>query len=282
MTRQDTFHHFDTPDGLTLAYSDTGEGIPLLCLAGLTRNMDDFETVLGFADRARIIRLDSRGRGRSEFDPEWKNYNVLQEANDALALLDHLGIERTAILGTSRGGLIAMTLAVGHKERLLGVILNDIGPMIEPNGLAYIFGYLGNRPDFKDFDDAAETLTTTMAERFPGVSQAAWRVYARRIWRQAEDGLDLRYDPHLRTAVLEQSASDAMPDLWPVYEALNGLPLALLRGANSDLLSAETAAKMKERHPELDVTVIPDRGHVPFLDEPQSQAAIARFLGRLA
>ena len=281
MTLQDSIRHFTTPDGLTLAYSDIGGGTPLLCLAGLTRNMDDFEPVLGFADRARIIRLDSRGRGRSDFDPEWRNYNVLQEANDALALLDHLGIERTAILGTSRGGLIAMTLAVGHKERLLGVMLNDIGPMIEPNGLAYIFGYLGNRPDFKDFDDAAEKLANRMAERFPGVSRDAWATYARRIWRQAEDGLDLRYDPHLRTAVLEQSASDAMPDLWPLYQALEGLPLALLRGGNSDLLSAETAEKMREMHPELEVTVIPDRGHVPFLDEPESQAAIAAFLDRV-
>lgn len=282
MTLQDSIRHFATPDGLTLAYSDIGSGVPLLCLAGLTRNMDDFEPVLSFADRARIIRLDSRGRGRSDFDPEWRNYNVLQESNDALALLDHLGIEKTAILGTSRGGLIAMTLAVGHKERLLGVMLNDIGPMIEPAGLAYIFGYLGNRPDFKDFDDAAEKLSKTMAERFSGVPRETWKVFARRVWRQAEDGLDLRYDPHLRTAVLEQSASDTMPDLWPVYRALEGLPLALLRGGNSDLLSAETASKMKEMHPELEVTVIPGRGHVPFLDEPESQAAIASFLDRLS
>ncbi|MEM8629975.1 MAG: alpha/beta hydrolase [Pseudomonadota bacterium] len=270
---------FQTADGLTLHFTDDGAGLPLLCLAGLSRNTRDFEPVVArFAESARVICLDSRGRGASDFDPDYHNYNVLQESLDALALLDHLGIEKAAILGTSRGGLIAMTLAVGHKDRLRGVFLNDIGPLIEPAGLAHIFTYLGNRPQFSDYDDAAEKLEVAMAARFPGVSRAAWRVYAERIWREVEDGLDLRYDPNLRRASLEQSAGDQMPNLWPLYDALQDLPIALLRGANSDLLSAETARKMIERHPGVLYAEVPDRGHVPFLDEPQSIALIEDFL----
>ena len=127
---------FKTADGLRLAYDDTGSGTPLLCLAGLTRNRSDFDFVRrDFRDRARIIRLDSRGRGESDFDDDWRNYSVVQEALDALALLDHLGLEKTAILGTSRGGLIAMTLAPQHRDRLLGICLNDIGPALDPAGL---------------------------------------------------------------------------------------------------------------------------------------------------
>ena len=128
--------NFTTADGLTLAYDDQGAGVPLLCLAGLTRNMDDFEPVLEtFGDRARIIRLDSRGRGASDFAEDVMTYSVVQEAADALALVDHLGLEKVAILGTSRGGLLAMTLAFQHKHRLAGVLLNDIGPDIDADGL---------------------------------------------------------------------------------------------------------------------------------------------------
>lgn len=275
--------HFRTDDGLRLAYRDQGAGPPLLCLAGLTRNMADFDPVAArFAGRARILRLDSRGRGASDFDPDWHNYNVLRESRDALALLDHLGLDRAAILGTSRGGLIAMTLAVGHHDRLSGVFLNDIGPYVEPAGLATIFGYLGRRPGFADHDQAADRLAAGMAESFPGVTRAQWRVHAERIWRQAPDGLDLRYDPALRHAMLEQSAGDTLPDMWPLFRAMQSLPLALLRGAHSDILSAETAAAMRAIHPEMLYAEVPDRGHVPFLDEPVSVRLIDAFLDMLA
>ncbi|MBK1635194.1 alpha/beta fold hydrolase [Rhodovulum adriaticum] len=273
---------FAADDGLGLAYDDAGQGPVLLCLAGLTRNMDDFQPVVDrFADRARILRLDTRGRGGSDHDPDFMNYNLIREGRDALNLLDHLGIARAAILGTSRGGLIAMMLAAGHKDRLAGVCLNDIGPMIEPRGLAYIMDYLGKRPGYADYDDAAEKLSVKMAARFPGVSRDQWRAYATRLWDQAPDGLALRYDPQLRHAVAEASATGAMPDLWPLFDALDGLPVALIRGANSDILSPDTAAEMRRRRPDLIYAEIPDRGHVPFLDEPQAVAAIGAFLERL-
>ncbi|SIO54099.1 Pimeloyl-ACP methyl ester carboxylesterase [Rhodovulum sp. ES.010] len=273
---------FAADDGLRLAYDDRGEGTPLLCLAGLTRNMDDFEPVVErFAERARIIRLDTRGRGGSDHDPDFMNYNLIREGRDALNLLDHLGLARAAILGTSRGGLIAMTLAAGHRDRLSGICLNDIGPMIDPKGMGYIMSYLGRRPGLADHDAAAEKLQAKMAEGFPGVSRAQWRAVSRRCWDEAEDGLALRYDPRLRNAVAEASATGAMPDLWPLFDALKGLPLALIRGANSDILSPGTAAEMRRRRPDMIYAEVADRGHVPFLDEPESVAAIAAFLERL-
>lgn len=269
---------FTTPDGLRLAYDDQGSGLPLLCLAGLTRNMADFDPVLPLTARCRLIRLDSRGRGASDHAP-WQSYTVLQEAADAIALMDHLGLGRFAILGTSRGGLIAMLLAALHKPRLMGVFLNDIGPEIDPAGLEVIKTYIGIRPDYADYDAAALGLSRAYAASFPGVPLAQWRAMAQRLYRAAPDGLDLRYDPALRDAVL-QSAAPA--DLWALFDALAGLPLAVLRGANSDLLSADTLAQMTARHLGVISATVPDRGHVPFLDEPQSVALLHQFLDCLS
>ncbi|MBL3573236.1 alpha/beta hydrolase [Rhodovulum sulfidophilum] len=274
---------FAADDGRMLAYDDRGRGTPLLCLAGLTRNMDDFEPVLdAFADRARVIRLDTRGRGGSDRDPDFMNYNLIRESRDALNLMDHLGLDRVAILGTSRGGLIAMMLAASHKDRLSGVCLNDIGPLVEPRGMANIMSYLGLPPGYADYDDAAAQLALKMRDRFPGVGRDQWRAYARRLWDATPDGLALRYDPALRHAVMEQSATDALPDLWPLFDALDGLPLALIRGAHSDILSPETASEMQRRRPDMIFAEIPDRGHPPFLDEPAAVAAIATLLERIA
>lgn len=272
---------FTTSDGLRLAYDDAGarDGHPLLCLAGLTRTMADFEPVLDvFGTRARIVRLDARGRGRSQHDPEWRNYNLVREGRDALELLDHLGIDRASILGTSRGGLIALTLGVSHAERMHGAIFVDIGPELDPAGLSQIMSYLGNRPPFASYEDAADRLPEAMAPRFADVPRATWRAHAERVWREGPDGLELRYDPHLREAVLEASDIESPPDLWPLLDTFNAMPTALIRGTNSDLLRAETAAKMRRRLPGMIFADVPGRGHVPFLDEPEAQAAIAAYL----
>ena len=270
--------HFKTSDGLSLAFDEQGRGLPLLCLSGLTRKRDDFDTVLGLSRRVRLIRLDYRGRGAS--DPaDWTTYTIAREAQDAIELLDHLQIPQTAILGTSRGGLIAMLLALTRRQRLSGVLLNDIGPQMNPAGLDAIKGYIGIRPAYADFDAAAAGLQKAFADSFPDVSLPQWVVFARRIYRQTSDGLDLRYDPALREAVLA-SVSPA-PDLWPLFDALAGLPVAVLRGENSNLLSAETLTEMARRHPGLIHATVRGRGHVPFLDEPESVALIDAFLTAL-
>ncbi|WP_460272306.1 alpha/beta fold hydrolase [Celeribacter sp. ULVN23_4] len=275
--------YFTTKDGLNLAYDVQGDGPPLLCLAGLTRNMDDFDpVVVHFADRAKVIRLDSRGRGASDHDPNFLNYTIPQESADALALLDHLGIDKAAILGTSRGGLIAMALAVTAKERLSGVLLNDIGPELDPTGLAGIMDYLGRPSAYRSFEDAANKLPNALGDQFPNVSRDQWLTYARRIWSEGERRLEARYDMKLRDAIEAQSITGAAPDLWPLFEAFAGLPLALLRGENSNLLSAACMEEMQRRRPDMIAAEVKDRGHVPFLDEPESLDVIHRFLEALS
>ncbi|MCE8514422.1 alpha/beta hydrolase [Ruegeria pomeroyi] len=269
---------FTTSDGLRLFYEDEGTGQPLLCLAGLTRCSRDFEFLRPHVTDLRLIRLDYRGRGQSDYDPDYRNYNVLREANDAIELLDHLALDRVSVLGTSRGGMIAMALAARHPDRLEGVILNDVGPVIEPAGIARIMDYVGKKPVSKTHDQAALALKQAMEPQFPGVPLSVWRKQAEIQYAATDQGLALRYDDGLHKALLDQAATGAIPDLWLFFEALRGIPTAVLRGANSDILGAGTVAEMHRRHPGLISAEVPDRGHVPFLDEPQSLDLIRRIL----
>ncbi|MEM9438687.1 MAG: alpha/beta hydrolase, partial [Pseudomonadota bacterium] len=252
--------HFSASDGARLYYTDEGEGAPLLCLAGLTRTGRDFDYVAPHLPPCRLIRLDYRGRGQSDWSGA-ETYSLQREGTDALELLDHLGIEKTALLGTSRGGLIAMGLAVTSKDRLLAVALNDIGPKIETTGLDVIKDYLGRRPSFRTLDEAI-TLRGKVMAGFANVPETRWAQEVMLHYRAAPDGLDITYDPALREAVLGNESA-AAPDLWPIFDALEGLPLALIRGANSDLLSRETAEGMASRRKDLVFAEVPDRGHVP-------------------
>ncbi len=266
---------FQTFDGIKLAYRDEGEGLPVLCLSGLSRNSSDFDYVAPLLDGVRLIRLDYRGRGASDWaDPA--TYSVLTEGRDALALLDHLGVEKAAILGTSRGGLIAMALAVGAKDRLIGACLNDIGPEIAPEGLAMIGSYLGKNPGQNNYGDAAKARARFM-EGFVNVPESRWMEEVKKHFRLTDEGLVINYDPAL-VRVFEPSGDVEPPNIWDWYDALSGLPVALLRGANSNILSAETAAEMQRRRPDLIYAEVPDRGHVPFLDEPDSVSVIRRWL----
>ncbi len=269
---------FTTTDGIRLHYTDSGDGQPLLCLAGLTRNGRDFSFLAPHLPDLRLITLDSRGRGASDHDPDYMNYNVLREARDVIELLDHLKLDKATVLGTSRGGLLAMALAASHPERLAGVILNDIGPVVGAQGIARIMDYVGKKPRAKTLDAAAADLKAAMEPDFPGVPLSVWRRQAEYQYRVTEAGLEPQYDPNLRKALLEQAATGATPDMWLFFEALRDLPLGVLRGANSDILPHETLEEMKRRHPGLIAAEVPDRGHVPFLDEPHSLPLIHRIL----
>ncbi len=272
---------FTASDGRRIYFEDTGGGVPVLCLAGLTRNGRDFSFLAQRVPDLRMITMDYRGRGNSDYDPDYMNYNILRESHDAIELLDHLGLDRVVILGTSRGGLIAMALAASHPERLSGVVLNDVGPVIEPAGIAKIMDYVGKQPTTKTYDEAAKSLQHVMGPQFPGVSLDRWRQQAEIQYEQTDDGLALRYDPALRAALLEQAASGAAPDLWPLFEALRDIPTGAIRGENSDVLGKETLIEMHNRHPDLMSVEVPDRGHVPFLDEPQSRALIRKVLSTI-
>ena len=263
--------YFTASDGARIHFTDEGDGRPILCLSGLTRTGRDFDYVAPHLPPCRLIRMDYRGRGMSDFSGA-ATYSVQREGQDAIELLDHLGIDKVSILGTSRGGIIAMVLAFSVKDRLAAVALNDIGPKIEAAGLDAIKDYLGRRPSFRTLDEAVSKRSTVMTG-FANVPEARWAQEVMLHYRGALGGLDITYDPALRDAVLSNEAA-AVPDLWPIFDSLNGLPLALIRGANSDLLSSETAQEMLRRRPDMIFADVPDRGHVPFLDEPEALEAL--------
>lgn len=272
--------HFTTSDGLSLYYHESGTptGTPLICLAGLTRESRDFRYFLPHAQAYRLVTLDARGRGQSDRDPVFTNYNVPREAQDVLELMDHLSLPEAAILGTSRGGMVAMMLAATAKERLSAVILNDVGPVIPADGIDRIMQYVGRRPAAKTHAQAAETLAALMAPAFGDIPAQRWQEEVEAFYDADENGLQLRYDPRLRDALLAQAEAGPVPDLWPLFMALEGLPCGVIRGANSDVLSHETYLEMQKRLPKMQAVELTNRGHVPFLDEPQSLSLIHSVL----
>jgi pimeloyl-ACP methyl ester carboxylesterase len=268
---------FSAADGTSLAYRDEGQGRALLCLPGLTRSMADFDYLMPHLPPLRVIRMDYRGRGASGWSGA-ATYTVAQEAQDALALMDHLGVDRAAILGSSRGGLIGMLLGATARDRVLGLCLNDVGPEIARKGLARISDYVGRNPAGRSHEVFAQILS--LSSGFRDVPMSRWLDEARHLSVETPDGLRIPYDPALREAFL--AAFDGPPiDLWPLFDALAGLPLALIRGANSDLLTPETVAKMRARRPDMLAVDVPGRAHIPFLDEPDSIALIQAFLAGL-
>jgi pimeloyl-ACP methyl ester carboxylesterase len=280
--------YFEAPDGRRLAYQDTGgEGQTVLCLAGLTRNARDFAGLaVHLAERPsgryRVLRLDSRGRGLSEWaDDPVAEYTVPVEAGDALALLDHLEVPRAGIVGTSRGGILGMMIGATAPGRLSCLVLNDIGPVVEPQGMDNIMGYLGVEPKAASFEALAAALERAMGAAFPDLSARQWQGFARTIYRDEGGRPRLSYDARLRDAV-EAVLAGAPADLWGLFDALEGLPILTVRGENSDILSTETLAEMARRRPDMAHVTVADRGHVPFLDEPAAVAAIDEFLERHA
>lgn len=269
---------FSAADGARVAYRDEGAGKPLICLAGLTRNMADFDYLAPHLSGVRLIRMDYRGRGESDWTGA-ATYTVAQEAQDALALLDHLGLKQAAILGTSRGGMIGMVLAATARGRVTGLCLNDVGPELHRRGLDRIFDYVGRNPAAKTYAELAARLPRNMPG-FANVPESRWLEEVRHHYDETPEGLRIKYDPALRDSFLAAFQAD-LPDLWPLYDACAGLPIALIRGANSDLLSEATVAEMQRRRPDLIYADVPDRAHVPYLDEAESLDVIAQFLKAL-
>ncbi len=269
---------FVTHDGLTLDYKIEGAGKPLLCLPGLTRNLNDFdELAAAMKGEARVIRLTMRGRGRSDWAADYTSYNVVQEARDAVEFMDFLGLEKATIIGTSRGGFNAMILAATAPERLAGVLLNDIGPELATDGIDKIMDYIGKPPVAQNLAALVAGLKADMSAAFPDLPDAKWEELARRWFKVSENGVALDYDPAIGRALHEQAEGEP-PDLWGLFDLMAGVPLALLRGANSDLLSVETAEKMRMRRPDMLYAEVPNRGHIPLLDEPESLETIRKLL----
>lgn len=270
---------FTTDDGISLAYRIEGQGLPLLALAGLTRDGRDFDYLArNLPFDITLIRLDSRGRGGSDWAAP-KTYSVGQEAQDALALLDHLGIERAAIIGSSRGGLLGLVIAATARHRLLGLCLNDVGPVVERDGLMRIGTYVGVQPAVATLEEVADRMQSAMPG-FARVPQLRWQEETIRHYVQLEGRVGLTYDPALRQS-FDAAMAAPLPELWPLFDACAGLPLALIHAEASDVLSRATAQEMRRRRPDLDFCEVADRGHIPFLDEPEAVAVIQRWLDRV-
>jgi pimeloyl-ACP methyl ester carboxylesterase len=279
--------HFSARDGLRLYgrhYPAPGSvRRPVLCLAGLTRNGRDFHhlaTALAHPNGSGrdVYTLDSRGRGRSERDRDWNNYSLLVELNDALDFMTMKGLHGAGIVGTSRGGLLAMLMAVLRPCALAAVVLNDIGPVIERDGLARIIAYAGRVPLPADWEEATRLVREMSKRQFPALRPEDWAEHAR-AWFNEENGLPAPgFDPNIARAF---SVMDGpMPELWPQFGALAHVPVLAIRGENSDILSAKTLEAMRARHPQLEVLNVPGQGHAPLLKDAATVATIAAFLER--
>lgn len=254
---------------------------PVLCLPGLTRNSRDFhELAVHLSSDAKAPRdvytMDYRGRGLSEFDPDWKNYSIPIEMLDVMDFLVASGIHDVGLVGTSRGGMIGMVMAAAQPSTIGAVVLNDIGPVIEAQGLLRIAGYVGRAPLPKTWPDAAKLVRDLFARQFTGVPETEWEAIARQLYNESAGRPAPGYDPKLARSL---SVLDGpIPALWPQFQALKRVPLLIVRGENSDLLSPETVAEMRRRHPRCWLLDVPGEGHAPLLRDALSKTTIAEFL----
>ncbi len=276
---------FTTTDGLRLEYLDEGgSDSPILCLAGLTRNKSDFDYLVRDLDRPnRVIRLDCRGRGGSDHDPDWTNYNVVKEAEDALALLDHLGLDSVIVVGTSRGGVLGMLMQQLRPGAVNALILSDVGPDVDYEGLRRILSYIGKAPPYPTMDAAAEDFAEKLKDIFVGHDHRYFLDIVERSFAVSEDGLALNYDAKLRDATEAQMKAVKAHGhgLWPVFALFEHIPVLALKAENSDILSERTVERMIEAKPDIRHATIPGVGHIPRLNEPVALAAIRELLDSL-
>lgn len=282
-------HFYKSADGrLTLYARDYagGEGkTPLLLMHGLTRNSADFEPLAAhLAGEYRLIVADQRGRGRSDYDSDPANYNPVVYAADMGALLDSLGIDTAIAIGTSMGGLMAMVMTQTMPGRLSAIILNDVGPEVDMAGIRRIQSYVGGGVAAIDWDSAAKQAEATNAVAFPDYGPDEWMAFARRTYRANADAMPvLAYDNAIAAGMNDADLTAVPPNLWPAWDAMADIPVLAIRGAHSDLLSAEILTEMARRHSgDFTPITVPNRGHAPMLDEPAAVQAIVAFLKRLA
>lgn len=280
MSRATNSHYFQSSDGLNVFYRDFGgqnDGTPVICLPGLTRNSRDFDDLAHrVSNRRRVITIDFRGRGYSDYDPDWKNYHPLTYVSDVWMLLDILNIPRVIVVGTSLGGLCSMLMAAECSDRVAGVIMNDIGPDINPAGLARIAEYTGRLPPVSSWSAAAQQTKEIYGHCLPGLSDEDFDVMARRAYREIDGQIRLDIDVNIGRAIREVGAQKGDP--WQLFAALSDTPVTLLWGVMSDVLTEDITDKMKAAKSDLKVVAVPGRGHVPLLDEPECLAAIDSFL----
>ena len=257
--------------------------LPVVCLPGLARTAADFDVLAAAlsADRQqprRVVAVDYRGRGRSDYDRNPENYSLAVELADLLAVLTALEVGPAIFVGTSRGGILTMLLATARPAAIAGAVLNDIGPVIEPKGLLRIKSYVGKLPQPKNFTEGAEILRRLFDAQFPKLDGQAWLAAAHRTWQERDGRLAPTYDVRLAKTLQGFDPERPLPSLWKEFDALAGMPLMVIRGANSDVLSEATVAAMRERRRTLNAVVVPDQGHAPLLAEPEVIRPICEFV----
>lgn len=274
-------------DGLSLYYRDYSgpegyDGPPVICLHGLTRNSRDFAGLAEHLSQTRrVIVPEMRGRGQSDYAPDSSTYHVLQYAADLKLLLDELSIERFISVGTSMGGLITMIFASANPGRLAGVVMNDIGPELNPEGIDRIKGYVGQGRSYPTWVHAARSMSEVHGSSFPDYDLDRWLEMAKRTLVVTQNGR-IGFDYDMAIAEPFNQPADAAPaDMWGAFEALSGVPMLLVRGELSDLITPETVTRMKSENPALTSVTVPRVGHAPTLDEPEARAAIDALLARV-
>ncbi len=280
-----TDRYWTSRDGLALHYRDyagpSGRP-PILMLHGLTRNARDFENVAArLAGEWRVLAVDFRGRGLSDRDPNSERYAPPTYAGDVIELLDQIGVDRAIFFGTSLGALVTMIVAAMQPGRLAGVLINDIGPEVDPRGIERIRTYVGIPVRFVGWDEAVAALRAKHGDVHPSYGEAEWLRYARRTCRESGDGgVEFDYDMAIADN-FNRPGGDPVGDLWPLFRALSDIPVLVLRGGNSDLLDADLAEKMRQALPDIELVTVDGVGHAPDLDEPEAIAGIDRLLERV-
>jgi pimeloyl-ACP methyl ester carboxylesterase len=277
-------------DGLKLHAREYGPRVSttlaVVCLPGMARHAADFHDLavaLAEEDRRprRVLALDYRGRGRSEWDGDWRRYDLKVEMNDVLHVLAAAGVHEAVLVGTSRGGLLTMMLSAARPSLIRGAVLNDAGPVVEAKGLVRIRSYLGKMPTPRDYRDGAEILRRLSDAQFPSFGDAEWEAAARGTWTEDGTGrLALAYDPALARTLEGLDPEAPLPSIWPLFEGLTRVPVLVLRGEHSDILSAETLSAMAKAHPDIEQVVVPGQGHAPMLAGRDLLQRIRRFVVR--
>jgi pimeloyl-ACP methyl ester carboxylesterase len=270
-------------DGLRLhvrAYgARASAALPVVCLPGLARTAADFESLAATLSSDRqVLAVDYRGRGKSDYDHNPANYNLQVELADLLAVLTAIGIGRAVFIGTSRGGILTMLLAVCRPTAIAGCVLNDIGPVIELSGLMRIKSYVGKLPQPASFREAADVLQRHFGSQFPKWDDADWLAFARRTFKEANGRIVADYDIKLATMLDGITPERPLPPLWKEFDALTRVPVMVIRGINSDILSTATVEAMRKRRRSLVVVEIAEEGHPPRLTDPQTASRIAAFV----
>jgi pimeloyl-ACP methyl ester carboxylesterase len=285
-----TRFEYRSTDGLLLAGRKYGwehqDALPAVCLPGLTRNAADFHELAlylsesPFAPR-RVLCLDYRGRGMSQHDRNWRNYNIMTEAEDVANGMVAAGISSAAIIGTSRGGLICLVLGATRPALLRAVILNDVGPEVNPQGLARIKNYVGQSRDYANWQQAIDAVRTIGAPQFPDWPESMWQKQARLLFEEKGSKVVRRYDGRIVKSLASVDLDNPLPAMWPQFAGLTTVPMLVIRGANSDILTVDTFDRMREAHPDLTAIVVPGQGHAPDLGGEQIREQISRFIQRV-